>query len=289
VTYPIAGLTNLDPNGVVIPFEDGHSRQLPAITSGPFEYATFAVEYFERTKELAPAGTKIKQAIIAPSALTLLYPSTPIDGYSREEFVSDVIRNGIRDIRLLLDSGADSVQLDFTEGRLSLKLDPSGGLLNQFMEVNEQVISAFDEEERKRIGIHTCPGADHDSTHSADIPYEQLLPTLFNSKASRFYLELKSEKDPEQVLTVIRDSIRPYQTVFIGVTDVNHPRIETPEEIASFVEVAAKYIPLHQLGTTDDCGFSPFCDDVSTAREIAFAKIKARIEGTKLAASRLSK
>jgi 5-methyltetrahydropteroyltriglutamate--homocysteine methyltransferase len=52
---------------------------------------------------------------------------------------------------------------------------------------------------------------------------------------------------------------------------------------------AAKYIPLSQLGTTDDCGFSPFCDDTSTTRETAFAKIKSRLEGTKLAEQVLTK
>jgi len=41
--------------------------------------------------------------------------------------------------------------------------------------------------------------------------------------------------------------------------------------------------PPDQLGTTDDCGFAPFADDVSTARETAFAKIQARVEGTRLA------
>ena len=34
-----------------------------------------------------------------------------------------------------------------------------------------------------------------------------------------------------------------------------------------------------QLGTTDDCGFSPFGDDTSTSRDIAFAKIRARVDG----------
>jgi 5-methyltetrahydropteroyltriglutamate--homocysteine methyltransferase len=50
---------------------------------------------------------------------------------------------------------------------------------------------------------------------------------------------------------------------------------------------AAKYLPAPQLGTTDDCGFSPFADDTSTSRDIAFAKIRARVEGTKLAAAKL--
>jgi len=59
--------------------------------------------------------------------------------------------------------------------------------------------------------------------------------------------------------------------------------VESPEEIRDLLLLAAKYIPLDQLGSTDDCGFSPFADDVSTARDIAYAKIKARLEGTRLA------
>jgi 5-methyltetrahydropteroyltriglutamate--homocysteine methyltransferase len=42
-----------------------------------------------------------------------------------------------------------------------------------------------------------------------------------------------------------------------------------------------------QLGTTDDCGFSPFADDVSIARDTAFKKIQARVQGTELAARKL--
>src|SRR5580658_7412532 len=37
-TYPLSGLTNLAPEGVVIPFADGHTRQLPKLASGPFRY-----------------------------------------------------------------------------------------------------------------------------------------------------------------------------------------------------------------------------------------------------------
>jgi 5-methyltetrahydropteroyltriglutamate--homocysteine methyltransferase len=57
--------------------------------------------------------------------------------------------------------------------------------------------------------------------------------------------------------------------------------------VADRVLEAAEYIPLEWLGTTDDCGFSPFCDDTSTTREVAFAKIAARVAGTRLAARRL--
>lgn len=50
---------------------------------------------------------------------------------------------------------------------------------------------------------------------------------------------------------------------------------------------ATRFIPLSRLGTTDDCGFSPFADDASTSRDTAFAKIQARVAGTALAADEL--
>ena len=65
------------------------------------------------------------------------------------------------------------------------------------------------------------------------------------------------------------------------------PRIDTAEEVRDRILEAAEYIPLDQLGTTDDCGYSPFSDDTSTPREVAFAKIKARVDGTALAARAL--
>src|ERR1700712_3738558 len=36
VTYPLDGLPGLAAGGVAIPFEDGHQRQLPGLTTGPF-------------------------------------------------------------------------------------------------------------------------------------------------------------------------------------------------------------------------------------------------------------
>ena len=83
------------------------------------------------------------------------------------------------------------------------------------------------------------------------------------------------------MLNAIKQNLKPGQPFSWG-NNVLDPRVETPEEIRDLI-LTAESISVNQLGTTDDCGFSPFADDVSTAREIAFAKIKARIEGTKLA------
>ncbi len=284
-TYPIHGLATLNPNGVVIPFADGHTRQLPTLTAGPFRYQTHADSYLERAQQ--HATRPIKQAVISASALSLLYPAEPIDGYSRDAFIADLIDEAEADIRRSLEKGADSVQIDFTEGRLSLKLDPSGGLLRQFLDLNNAVLARFTAEDQQRIGVHSCPGGDQDSTHSADVDYAGLVPGLLGLSAGRFYLELAREPDRPAVLETIRAHLKPGQRIFVGVIDPIDPAVETAEQVRDRILEAAEYIPLDQLGTTDDCGFAPFGDDTSTARETAFAKIKARVDGTALAAAQL--
>jgi 5-methyltetrahydropteroyltriglutamate--homocysteine methyltransferase len=284
-TYPIHGLKNLAPDGVTIPFADGHTRQLPRLASGPFRYRTYADVYLEEAQK--HAHLPVKQAVISASALSLLYPSSGIEGYSRDSFVQDLLHENETDIRRCLQRGASSVQIDFTEGRLSVKLDPTRQLLKNFVALNNQVLERFSAEERKKIGVHTCPGGDQDSTHSADVDYAHLLPDLFELRAGSFYIQLASERDRRQVLAIIKKQLKADQRVFVGVTDPINPRVETEEEIRDRVLEAAEYIPLNQLGTTDDCGFSPFGDDTSTARETAFAKIRARVVGTGLAAQKL--
>jgi len=73
----------------------------------------------------------------------------------------------------------------------------------------------------------------------------------------------------------------------VGVIDPINSYIETPQEVRDRVLEAAEFIPLERLGTTDDCGFSPFSDDISTSRETAFERIRARVVGTELAAQKL--
>jgi 5-methyltetrahydropteroyltriglutamate--homocysteine methyltransferase len=107
-------------------------------------------------------------------------------------------------------------------------------------------------------------------------------------KVGRFYLQMASESDKKRLYPLLKDLINHQQLLFIGVIDPINPQIETPAEVCDRILEAASFLPIEQLGTTDDCGFAPFADDTSTAREIAFQKIQARVEGTELASRKLS-
>lgn len=285
-TYSVDGLKNTAPDGFKIPFAAGHTRRMPRLTQGPFRYKRYADSFLDAAMRYSTVP--VKQAVISPSALSLMYPAQGLAGYSRDEFIEDLIREHDTEIRRCLQKGAHNVQIDFTEGRLAMKIDPSGHLLNSFIELNNLALARFSAEDRKRLGVHTCPGGDRDSTHSADVDYAELLPSLFEMKVGSFYIALAGEQDRPRVLKIIRQYMKPSQRIFVGVVAPIDPRVETAAEVCGRVLEAAEHIPADQLGTTDDCGFSPFCDDTSTTREKAFQKIAARVKGTALAEQQLA-
>ena len=284
-------------------FTDGHHRQLPRLTGGPFRYRNFASQYVEQAKKMAKKP--LKQAVIAPSMLALLYPlDTEVPGYTREAFHDDLINECEKDIRQAFKAGAVRVSIDFTEGRLACRNDPKNPwtgrkMLGSFIALNNRVLDRFTAEERKNIGIHTCPGGDCDATHSADVDYKELLPSMFQMNAGYFLIQLASEKNKEYVYKLIGQNIRKdakgvKQVAFIGVINPQNPRVESPEEVCADLVMAAKHIPKDQLGATDDCGFSPFSIDVKpkhgspdVARDIAFQKITNRLKGAAMASKQL--
>lgn len=284
-TYSVHGLPNTAPDGFKIPFAAGHTRRMLRLVKGPFRYKRRADAYLNVAQRYA--RVPVKQAVISPSALSLMYPAEGIAGYSREQFLDDLLREHETEVRHCLQKGAHKVQIDFTEARLAMKIDPSGNLLNSFIDLNNLALARFSAVERRLIGVHTCPGGDRDSTHSADVDYADLLPSLFGLNVGNFYIALAGEKDRVHALKIIRRCMKPDQLIFVGVVAPIDPHIDTPEEVRDRILEAAEYIPAEQLGTTDDCGFSPFCDDTSTTRETAFAKIRARVLGTALASKKL--
>jgi methionine synthase II (cobalamin-independent) len=284
-------------------FDDGHNRQLPRITKGPFRYKTYASEFVAKNKAIATHP--VKQAVISPSMMMLLYPlEGEIEGYSRDQFLDDCIDEAEKDIRQCCEAGAVRVSVDFTEGRLANKNDSRNpwtgkNMLQEFIDLNNRLFARFSAEERKNIGLHTCPGGDCDSVHSKEVPYELLLEHMFKMNAGYFLIQCASEEDRESIYKMCGEYSREdadgvAQVCFMGVINPLSPKIETAEHVKNELVTAAKHIPVERLGATDDCGFSPFSRDVKPkhgspdfARDVAMQKIAARLEGARLASEEL--
>ncbi len=284
-------------------FTDGHHRQLPRLTGGPFRYKTYASSYVE--KAMAMATKPLKQAVIAPSMLALLYPlDGKVDGYSREQFLVGSGRRMREGHPPMLQGGCETRLDRLHRGAPGPQEGPAepldrpqhAGPVHRAQQPRARPVLRRRE---KNIGIHTCPGGDCDATHSAEVDYADLLPSLFQMNAGYFLMQLASEKDKERIYKLVgqhsrEDAKGVAQVCFIGVINPQNPRVETPEEVKSDIVLAARYIPKERLGATDDCGFSPFSIDVKpkhgspdVARDIAFQKIGSRVKGAAMASEAL--
>src|SRR5580700_11539729 len=140
-TYSVHGLKNTSPDGFKIPFSAGHTRRMLRLTAEPFRYKRYADEYLDGA--LRYAHVPLKQAVISPSALSLMYPVEGIRDYTREQFIEDLLREHETEVRRCLQKGAHKVQIDFTEARLAMKIDPSGQLLDSFIDLYNLALSRF--------------------------------------------------------------------------------------------------------------------------------------------------
>ncbi|KAK8191541.1 hypothetical protein HDK77DRAFT_72271 [Phyllosticta capitalensis] len=300
-TYPVTDTLNgtgLSPNLIVdehcftLSFQDGHTRTLPRLLRGPFRYKTYAYDMLRASMRFATKP--MKAAVIAPSMMYLLYVGE-VPGYPKHLFVKDIINECVKDIRGCFASGAVRVSIDFTEGRFACQAGSPPNLIDVFVELLDAVVAHFTPRERRNIGLHTCPGGDCDTRHSDFQSYYLLLPKLLKVKVGYFLMQMKSEPNQERLFKLIGkhlprevDGFRP--VAFIGVINPLTPHVEKPEDVADLLIEASIYIPVDQLGATDDCGFSPFNNDLKPkswspnfGRDIAFRKIRTRMEGARLA------
>ena len=72
------------------------------------------------------------------------------------------------------------------------------------------------------------------------------------------------------------------KTVIVGVLDLSDPAAETPEVVAARIEAALQVIPAERLQVGPDCGMKYL------SRELAFAKLRALVEGARLVRERLA-
>lgn len=306
-SYPLGAGSDADDveeGPVFAVFADGHHRVIPSLGRAPFRFRAWAADDVAEARALT--SLPLKQAVISPSMLSLMVPAEGLGAYTREAFLDDVVSGCAEDIRRCFAAGASRVTIDFTEGRLALRRDvraPWAGpeALGGFIELINRVLERLAPAERAAVGVHTCPGNDNDSAHSADVDYAELIPELFQIEAGYFLVQAASERDPDRVARLIGRQLRQRSRaegsaprVLLGVTRPTSPKLESAEQIRDQLVRAARFIPAELLGSTDDCGFSPYLIDEKPrhgspdfARDVAFAKIAARVRGTALASEEL--
>jgi 5-methyltetrahydropteroyltriglutamate--homocysteine methyltransferase len=188
--------------------------------------------------------------------------------YDDEEAVAfayaDVVNQEIRD---LFAAGADIVQLD----------EPwMVSFSDKARKYGIKALNKAIEGVPGKVAVHICLGYAH-VVKNKPSKYE-FFEELEASKADQISIETA---EPKLDLTVLKNI--PTKTVILGVINLADHTIETPEAVAGRIRNALKYIPAERLVIAPDCGMKYM------PRNVAFGKMKAMVDGTKLVRKELGK
>src|SRR5690606_22157430 len=75
----------------------------------------------------------------------------------------------------------------------------------------------------------------------------------------------------------------PSKTIMLGVLDLSTPDIETPEIVAQRIRRALPHVPAERLVIAPDCGLKYL------SRHVAYGKMKAMVDGTRIVRDELSR
>jgi 5-methyltetrahydropteroyltriglutamate--homocysteine methyltransferase len=169
------------------------------------------------------------------------------------------------EIRDLFEAGADIVQLD--EPWLQSRADKA----------REFALPAIDRALAGAAGttaLHTCFGYAH-VVHDRPSGYP-FLAELAGCAADILAIEAAQPKLDPRLLEPIAG-----KTVVVGVLDLDDDAgVEMPDEVARRIEAALTVIPEERLQVGPDCGMKYL------PRDVAFGKLRALVEGARLASGR---
>lgn len=156
-----------------------------------------------------------------------------------------------------------------------------------FDEVNEWGIACLEraiEGLKCETAVHICYGygikanTDWKQTLGSEWrQYEKVFPQLQKSNIDIISLECHNSHVPIELLELIRG-----KKVMVGAIDVATTSIETPEEVASTLREALKYVDADKLYPCTNCGMAPL------SRDVARGKLEALSAGTQIVRQELA-
>ena len=188
------------------------------------------------------------------------------EAYADEaELALDLAAAVNEEVRDLFAAGADIVQID----------EP--WLQSRAEKAREFAVAAIDralEGVDGTTALHTCFGYAH-IVHERPPGYP-FLAELGGCAADVLAIEAAQPRLDPAVLEPIAG-----KTLIVGVLDLSDPEPETPEQVAERIEAALTVVPPERLQVGPDCGMKYL------PRELAFAKLRALVEGARSVRERL--
>ena len=181
---------------------------------------------------------------------------------SDEAFAMDIARVMNPELKELVKAGARFIQID----------EPYYSGFPDDLTWGVKVLNALVEGVEASIGVHICYGNRYGKP-SWEGSYRYLFPRILEVKVQQLTLEFGRRGGED--LDLFREFSPPFQ-LGVGVIDVKTQAVETPGMVAERIRKALEVLPAERIFVLPDCG----CFHLP--RDIAFAKLSAMVEGTRM-------
>ncbi len=222
---------------------------------------------------LMRARTTKKIKFTLPGPMTIV--DTVADSHygSREKLAMAFAELLNQEARALQADGVDVIQFDEPAYNVFMEHVPSWGIASLHRAIEGLTCTT---------GVHICYGygiqANKDWKSSLGerwTQYEAIFPALAASRIDQVSLEVANSRVPDDVLGLLKG-----KDVLVGVIDVANDAVETPEQVAETIGRAMRWVPVERIFPCTNCGMAPM------DRGIAAAKLRALVEGARLARER---
>jgi 5-methyltetrahydropteroyltriglutamate--homocysteine methyltransferase len=232
--------------------------KLPMASLGLVQDFTFLRTFTERATKFCITG---------PHCLTKrirnqFYPS-------EEALATDLAKVMNLELKALVKAGAEFIQID----------EPYFSGFPEDLAWGVNAINAMVEGVHAKIAVHICYGNRYGKP-SWEGSYRYLFPTILGAKVQQLTLEFARRGGED--LDLFKEFNAPFE-LGVGVIDVKNPDVETPEMVAEHIRRALEVMPAERIHILTDCG----CFHLP--RDVAFHKMKAMVEGTRIVRKELGK
>jgi 5-methyltetrahydropteroyltriglutamate--homocysteine methyltransferase len=216
------------------------------------------VEDFEFLRSFTDRETKY--CVTGPHSLTKrirneFYPS-------EEALATDLARVMNLELKQLAKAGARFIQID----------EPYYSGFPEDLTWGVKVINTLVEGVQAKIALHICYGNRYGKP-SWEGSYRYLFPRILDAKVQQLTLEFARRGGED--LDLFREFAPPFE-LGVGVIDVKSHEVETPDMVAERIRRALEIVPAEKMFLLPDCGL------VHLPRDVAFAKLRAMVEGARV-------
>ncbi len=188
---------------------------------------------------------------------------------TEEALATDIARVMNMELKELVKAGARFIQID----------EPYYSGFPEDIHWGVKVLNMLVEGVQAKIAVHICYGNRYGKP-SWEGSYRYLFPAILDAKVNSLSLEFARRGGED--LDLFREFKPPFE-LGAGVIDVKDNSVETPDIVAERIRKTMKVVPPEKLYVLPDCGL------FHVPRDIAFAKLRALVEGARIVRKELGK